>query len=61
MTIVQMQRAAEEQGRARLEEFTSGLEAKMQRYRLVFVMSIPTLLQPVRGCSHITSAKMGGS
>ena len=47
MTMVQMQGATEEQERARLEEFTSGLEAKMQRYRLVFVMSISTLLHPV--------------
>merc|ERR1712192_304228 len=30
---LQMQRAAEEQGRAKLEEFTNGLEAKMQQYR----------------------------
>jgi len=30
---LQVQRAAEEEGRSKLEEFTKGLEAKMQGYR----------------------------
>ena len=35
--MTQVQRAAEEEGRSKLEELTKGLEAKMQGYRLTMI------------------------